>query len=551
MKFRFAIILFSCLIGICQQTLCQSFYKEWDNRFGGSMDDSPARMEVTADGGFILGGTSISGISGDKSQPNWDPSLSTSDYWILRTDELGNLLWDRRFGGTNSDVLIKLLITSDDGLIAAGNSFSGQNGDKSQSNWDSTEQSIDFWIVKTDAFGDLLWDKRFGGNSLDLFGSIIQTSDSGYLMVGSTLSSISGNITQPSYGAWDYWIIKIDSIGNKLWDKRFGGIDDDFANSIAAGSNGEFIVGGYSKSGIGGDKSQPSQGLFDYWILKIDSLGNKIWDRTFGGNQTDWLFDLQSTNDGGFLLGGQSFSDLNGDKSEPNNGPSPNSSDRWIIKIDSNGTKLWDRSIGGTASEDLSRISVTHDSGFLLSGESYSNMGGDKSEDNLGLEQTWVVKLDSIGVIIWDKTIYSLGHDEEGSALAIDSNCFVATNYTTADSGGYQSQASRGEGDFWLIKICNQANASSISEGEVSKKLNVYPNPFTRGISIVRPVGLVKNEKIILEIRDITGKSVFIEEMNWEDDLLELKLEGFNKGIYHVRILSEVGSYSVKLIKTD
>ncbi|MFM7902771.1 MAG: hypothetical protein ACKPAD_12405, partial [Bacteroidota bacterium] len=115
-------------------------------------------------------------------------------------------------------------------------------------------------------------------------------------------------------------------IGNKIWDKRYGGTDDDFATSIVINQNGGILIGGYSQSLAGGDKSQFCQGQWDYWVVRIDMNGNLLWERTFGGNYTDWLFDMTATSDGGYVLAGQSFSENTGDKTEPNHDPTPSSS---------------------------------------------------------------------------------------------------------------------------------------------------------------------------------------------------------------------------------
>ncbi|MFZ9943923.1 MAG: hypothetical protein ACO3O0_09955, partial [Bacteroidia bacterium] len=137
-------IIFPLFAGIFISVLSvdgQPTYKHWDQRFGGSKDDSPSTIQSTSDGGFLIGGTSISGVSGDKTQPNWDPGLVGSDFWVLRTDSNGVKLWDKRFGGVNSEILVRMLTTNDGGFILAGHSFSGVSGDKTQPNWDPTQQS--------------------------------------------------------------------------------------------------------------------------------------------------------------------------------------------------------------------------------------------------------------------------------------------------------------------------------------------------------------------------------------------------------------------------
>ncbi|MFN5324715.1 MAG: T9SS type A sorting domain-containing protein [Bacteroidota bacterium] len=530
----------------------QSFYKHWDNRFGGNKDDSPNWFAKTSDGGFILAGTSISGISGDKTQPNWDPGLVGSDYWIIRTDSMGVKLWDKRFGGINSEVLSRVIQTKDGGFLLIGNSFSGASGDKSQPNWDPNQQTYDFWIVKLNSNGIKQWDKRFGGNSLELIGGVAQLNDSGYIISGSSFSGVSGDKTQPTQGSWDYWVLRLDSLGTKIWDKRFGGTDDDFSTAVDTCFGGGYLVGGYSQSLAGGDKSQFCQGQWDYWVLKIDNSGNKVWDKTYGGNNTDWLFDLKSTTDGGFILGGQSFSEASGDKSENNNDPTTSSSDRWIVKLDAFGNKSWDRTIGGIETEDLTRVDQTPDGGYFISGESYSPISGDKTENNLGIEQTWVVKTDSLGSVIWDKTVFSNGHDEEGSAILLDSNCFVSLNYTLADTGGYKSQISRGDGDYWIVKLCDYPISTSIEQVvSTSLRIGTFPNPTTGTISI-HLVQIDDLEMAYYRVFDLLGT----EKMNGnlrinKGSSEKLNLENLSAGHYVLEIstVSSVGYTKINLIR--
>src|SRR5204863_252296 len=135
------------------------------------------------------------------------------------------------------------------------------------------------------------WDYRFGGTGNDVLKSVIQTADGGYLLAGSSNSNFSGDKTQNTInGSYDYWVVKIDSIGIKQWDKDFGGTSDDVLVSLQQTFDKGYILGGFSLSGTGGNKTQPSWGGYDYWIIKIDSLGNKQWDKDFGGSDLEYLF---------------------------------------------------------------------------------------------------------------------------------------------------------------------------------------------------------------------------------------------------------------------
>jgi hypothetical protein len=220
--------------------------------------------------------------------------------------------WDKRFGGTNDDKLLSFQQTTDGGYILGGYSFSGISGDKTQNLWGN----VDYWIVKTDSLGNKEWDKDFGGTDDDVLFSIQQTVEGGYILGGVSKSNISGDKTQNSYGNYDYWIVKTDSLGNKQWDKDFGGTDDDELNSIRQTTDGGYILVGYSLSDSSGDKTQDLWGGWDYWIVKTDSLGNKQWEKDFGGTDFDFLISIQQTADGGYILAGYSFSGISGNKTQ-------------------------------------------------------------------------------------------------------------------------------------------------------------------------------------------------------------------------------------------
>jgi hypothetical protein len=444
--------------------------KQWDRRFGGENWDNLFSFIQTKEGGYLLNGSTYSDSSGDVSQPMF--VYGYGDMWIVKADGNGNKQWDRRYGGFDTEESTAATQTRDGGYILGGYSHSGIGGDKTQDNWDTTYLSNDFWIVKIDSGGNVQWDKRFGGFYVDVLYSLQQTADGGYILGGDSYSGIGGDKTEDNwdttYATADYWMVKIDSMGNKQWDKRFGGTDDDFFVSLQQTTDGGYILGGTSISEASGDKTQDNWlGYSDFWIVKTDSAGNKEWDKRIGGTADDFLGSLQETRDGGFILGGVSFSGIGGDKTKPMLDTTLfNGRDFWIIKIDALGVRQWDKKYGGLAAEDdFESISQTYDGGFLLAGTSYSPIGGDKSENNLGQEQIWVIKTDSIGIKQWDKTVLTRPFIDEEFGIAIQTadGCYLMATYTTADTGGHKTQAnwdpSLSTEDFWIVKFCDTSQA--------------------------------------------------------------------------------------------
>ena len=227
---------------------------------------------------------------------------------------------------------------------------------------------------------EIEWQKTIGGGVYDYLHSIQQTTDGGYILGGYSLSNISGDKTENSNGSSDYWIVKTDASGNIQWQNTIGGSSSEILNSIQQTTDGGYILGGISKSNISGDKSENCFGDYDYWIVKTDSSGNIQWQNTIEGNNFDYLTSIRQTTDGGYILGGYSSSNISGDKTENSNGLY----DYWIVKTDATGNIQWQNTIGGNDHDNLISLQQTTDGGYILGGHSASNISGDKTENSYG-----------------------------------------------------------------------------------------------------------------------------------------------------------------------
>ncbi|HYH57274.1 MAG TPA: hypothetical protein VD772_11720, partial [Anseongella sp.] len=414
--------------------------KIWDKGLGGSASDDVTSVTATADGGLLLGGYSASGLSGDKSEA----SRGGSDFWVVKLDMNGTKQWDKTFGGSGSDNLYSVIQTTDGGYLLAGLSTSGIDGDKTEAGRGST----DYWIVKLDASGTRLWDKTYGGSADDRLYSVLQTTDGGFLMGGYTTSGISGDKTSALIGGYDLWVIKTDGNGNKLWDKTYGGSGSEIFSTLRPTADGGYLIGGSSDSGISGDKSEASRGAEDYWILKINAAGTKQWDKTFGSTTNDNISSLSLTADGGYILGG--YSDGNGgDKSEASRG----NYDFWVVKVSSNGSKQWDKTFGGSDSDSADEIIQTADGNYLMAGGSTSPVSGDKTLANKGSMDTWLVKFGPTGTKLWDRTYGGTNYDYGGLLAESADGSYLLAGSSFSGRNGDKSTASRGNFDYWVIKM--------------------------------------------------------------------------------------------------
>ncbi len=416
--------------------------KQWDKRFGGSdyeMDDICIRQ--TSDGGYILSGNSVSGISGDKTEN----CRGKVDNWIVKIDANGIKQWDKRFGGSDDDYCHSIEQTTDGGYIIVGESSSGISGDKSE----DCRGLSDYWVIKIDANGIKQWDKRFGGSSYDRCFSVKQTGDGGYILGGWSMSGISGDKTAESRGFFDYWLLKIDANGIKQWDKGYGGSSLDYCNALQLTSDGGYILGGSSFSSISGEVTETNRGYDDFWVIKLDSNGIKQWDKRFGGSYYDECFALQQTTDGGYILGGWSYSRISGDKTEDDRGER----DYWAVKIDSIGNKQWDKRFGGSNSDVCKSIQQTIDGGYILGGVSSSRLGYDKTEDTRGIFDYWAVKIDSLGNKQWDKRFGGSKNEPSCSIYQTIDGGYVLGGISESKIEDDKTQASRGLLDYWVVKM--------------------------------------------------------------------------------------------------
>ncbi|HMJ91933.1 MAG TPA: hypothetical protein VK530_19060 [Candidatus Acidoferrum sp.] len=365
------------------------------------------------------------------------------------------LEWERAFGGTNADFAHVVKSTSDGGSIVAGYSFSDISGNKTS----ASQGGGDCWMVKLDAGGNKQWERSFGGTELDRVNDVQQTSDGGYIVGSTSHSGISGNKTSASLGGADYWVLKLDANGNKQWERSFGGSQVDDLRAVQQTSDGGFVLGGFSASSVSGNKTSAAFGSAgDYWIVKLDANGNKQWDKTYGGTDADELHAVQQTIDGGFIVGGHSFSITSGNKISATLGSG--TSDSWVLKLDASGNKQWERCYGGADSEQLHSIQQTSDGGYALGGTSYSSVSAGKSSGSHGSHDYWVVKIDAAGAVQWDQSFGGIDADELHSVQQTGDGGYLLGGVSFSGISGNKTSTSSGShaGDYWMVKLDASGN---------------------------------------------------------------------------------------------
>jgi len=294
-------------------------------------------------------------------------------------------------------------------------------------------------VTTLNAQVQIQWQKCLGGTSNDYAYSIQQTSDGGYVVAGYTGSNngdVSGN-----HGSGDFWVVKLDAGGNLQWQKCLGGTGYDEANSIQQTSDGGYVVAGFTLS-TNGDVSG-NHGGYDYWVVKLDAGGNLQWQKCLGGTGYDEANSIQQTSDGGYVVAGYTES-TDGDVSGNHGG-----SDYWVVKLDAGGNLQWQKCLGGTSSDYAYSIQQTSDGGYVVAGYALST-NGDVSGIH-GSQDSWVVKLDVGGNLLWQKSLGGTSSDYAYSIQQTSDGGYVVAGFTESTDGDVSGN--HGGRDYWVVKL--------------------------------------------------------------------------------------------------
>lgn len=429
----------------------------WTKTYGGAADDMGYSVQQTTDGGFVITG--------------WTRSYGSGDFnvYLIKTDADGNTQWEKTYGGPDEDIGWSVMQTADEGYIVAGYTCSFGHGD------------ADMYVIKTDSIGDTLWTNIYGGDKTESGFTLEGASDGGFVIAGRTLSFGAGHD--------DIYLIKIDSLGNLIWEKTYGGSAWDVAYSIRKLPDGGYIIAGYTTSyGVGGQ---------DVYVVRTDSNGDSLWSRTYGGGVHDLASHVESAVDSGYIMIGytESFGATYGDY--------------YLVRTDKDGDTLWTRHYGGDYTEWGYSVQQVDDSSYVLVGwtDSYVSSGS-------GI---YFMKVNAFGDILWTQ-IY--GGDSNDAAFDMK---------ITSDSGyiivGSTRSFGAGGDDVYLIRT--KPDTLGIKEQKI---IPITNSDFSTTI-ISAPLLLPEGRKC--RIFNITGRVVAPDKMR--------------PGIYFIEIDGKITNKVVKV----
>jgi hypothetical protein len=369
---------------------------EWEKTYGGTAQDDAYTVVKTIDGGYLVAGESYSFRTGTTSR----------DIWILKLFSDGTIDWEKNYGGIGTEHVKSVITTLDvegnpDGYLVVGSTYSFSAG------------GADIWLLKLSADGTVAWEKAYGGSNNEFGRAAQQTSDRGYIVVGDTQSFGVGNR--------DIWVLKLNAAGGVEWQKTFGGSDYDQPVSVQVDDGSGYVIGAFTRSFNGETRG------YDYWILKLNDLGEVQWQKIYGTALGEYMEKLEKTNGGGYVAIGRIEDPIQG-------------YNIWALKLSATGRIDWQRMYnlepGGISETEWGyAIQQTGDGGYTVAGTTnWITMNGD----------FWVLKLAGGGSL-------GCGIDTATEGIATDTTLTLTTTEATITD----SEAAA------TVTICTVGNTSA------------------------------------------------------------------------------------------
>lgn len=408
---------------------------EWTKLYGGAEKDAPldaaqAVVEMP-DGGFAF-------VASTQSRDPLYEKREGSDVWVVRTKPNGQILWKKRFGGSQTDTGAALAVTPDGGLVVTATTDS-RDGDVKKA-----LGHMDIWVFRLSSSGTLKWSRTLGGSSQDQAWSVALTPDADVLVGGLTFSE-DGDV-RDHLGGQDFWIARLNlETGATMWTRSLGGPSNDYLTQVTATPDGDIVAVGRTESSKG--HAEGNHGMYDYLLIRLSPQGVVRWSKTYGGRDWDWGNSVAVTKDGGFIVSGYTytFDDFERGQVKCNHGEM----DYWLARLDPQGELLWQQCLGGPNYELGYGVIETRDGGFVVAGGSASKAG--QVLDSRGGWDAWVVKLNASGELRWQKSVGGSGYDVGYGVIETRDGGLLMIGESFSNDGDFRGL--HGEEDVFLAKI--------------------------------------------------------------------------------------------------
>jgi hypothetical protein len=514
---------------------------KWQKCLGGTGNDEPGGLLQTRDGGYIMAGETHSS-DGDVTSRK-----GNYDLWVVKINSLGVIQWQRTYGGSRDDYGGAIIESVDGGYIIAASTNSSDGDLSGIFHGDSTQSDI--WVLKIDSLGNIKWQKTFGGSKDDFPTSIVRAGEGQYIISAETLSK-DGDVKGFHGGSGaDVWVFSMSETGVLGWQKTFGGSNHDYG-AIFEIQNGYALVGTtYSHDGdVTGRRRDTTA---EVWLVKLNTAGDIIWQKTYGGSDYDAGNSGVQTLDHGYIITGETVS-KDGDVSGIH--PSPfNFSDCWVLKLDSVGKVEWQKCLGGSNGDAGYSIFQTSDSGYIVSASTASGDGDVKGFH--GNSDCWIFKLSKKGDLIWQKTLggsASNGASGSGIMPTADSGFLVETMTWSNDGDVHGLHGDSNNADIWLVKLSQDLSEVKNVREVKTGSIYTYPNPSTGKTTVY--YDLDKPSEVKIEIFNLLGVQLRPVLFNKEEAGIhehEIDISSLPSGSYFFRIERDGVSVlkAVELIK--
>ncbi len=494
---------------------------DWQQNFGGNNIDFGKSIIQTADGGYLTVGKTWSVDQDVNSTNDGIFTHDTIDFWAVKIDAQGQIEWERAYGGDEDEIAYSVIETFDENFVIAGYTQSNDHDvTENHGYWDA-------WIIKVNKFnGGIIWEKTYGGSLVDGAHDIIEKADSNLMVVGYT-SSDDFDVTE-NHGdsaTFDFWVLELDTNGNLLWEKTYGGLSHEKAFSVIETHDTNYVITGHAESSESGDVSNVNRGELDAWTIKIDALGNLLWGTSLGGSDHELGHSVVETEDRGYAIAGfTKSSDYDVDTCF-------GYSDAWVYKLTENGNVLWEQNYGGTDYDHAKSIVETYDGHLVVA--AYARSNNNDVSVQYGEGDYWVFKINKDnGDLFWDMSFGGSYYDYPYEIIEDDQADLLITGYSASTDFDLTDQ--NGLGDVWVVRL--ESNIS-IEDDQVTSVAQlqevasvVYPNP-TSGIITVQATEKINTLNLYNQLGALVN-TYTIGALNKNIDLSNL-----SKGIYSVETI--------------